>query len=492
MPDRILIFDTTLRDGEQSPGYSMNTREKVEMARQLARLGVDILEGGFPIASEDDFEAVKAIAQAVRGGPVIAGLARARDVDIDRAWEALQHAERPRIHTFLATSEIHITYKLRSTQAEVLAAVEAAVKRAKRYTADVEFSPEDAHRTDPDYLCRVVETAIRAGATTINIPDTVGYGLPWEFGARIQGLRDRVPGIERVTLSAHCHDDLGLAVANSLEALRAGARQVECTINGIGERAGNASLEELVMALKTRKDLLGYEVGIRTEELYRTSRLLQSITGISVQPNKAIVGANAFAHEAGIPQHGVLQQPPTYEILTPASVGVPQSRLVLGKHSGRHAFRKRLQDLGIELPEDDLNKAFLRFKALCDRKKEVFDDDLLALVEDAVLAEAATYTLAHLQFTSGTSLVPTATVRLTTGDATQQESGWGDGPVDAAFKAIDQITKVPAVLKEYAIRAITPGTDALGEVTVGIEVAGQRYVGRGSATDVIEASVQAY
>ncbi|HYB73774.1 MAG TPA: 2-isopropylmalate synthase [Candidatus Sulfotelmatobacter sp.] len=492
MGDRILFFDTTLRDGEQSPGYSMNTREKVEMARQLARLGVDVMEAGFPIASEDDFEAVKAVAQAVRGGPVIAGLARARDVDIDRAWEALQHADRPRIHTFLATSEIHIRYKLRSTQEEVLEAVVAAVKRAKRCTEDVEFSPEDAHRTDQDYLCRVVEAAIKAGATTINIPDTVGYGLPWEFGERIRGLMQRVPGIERVVVSAHCHDDLGLAVANSLEAIRAGARQVECTINGIGERAGNASLEEIVMALRTRRDLMGFEVGIRAEELYRTSKLLQSITGIGVQPNKAIVGVNAFAHEAGIHQHGVLQKPLTYEIMTPESVGVPRSRLVLGKHSGRHAFRKRLQELGIDLGEDDLNKAFVRFKGLCDRKKEIFDDDLLAIVEDEVLAEAETYALDHLQFTSGTNIVPTATVRLGMGDETHQESGWGDGPVEAAYKAIDQITKIPATLREYGIRAITPGKDALGEVTVGVEVDGQRFIGRGSATDVIEASVRAY
>src|SRR5574341_454160 len=492
MPDRILIFDTTLRDGEQSPGYSMNTREKVELARQLARLGVDILEAGFPIASEDDFEAVKAIAQAVGGGPVIAGLARARDVDIDRAWEALQHAERPRIHTLLATSEIHITYKLRSTQAEVLAAVEAAVKRAKRYTADVEFSPEDAHRTDPDYLCRVVETAIRAGATTINIPDTVGYGLPWEFGARLRGLRERVPGLERVTLSAHCHDDLGLAVANSLEALRAGARQVECTINGIGERAGNASLEELVMALKTRKDLLGFEVGVRTEELYRTSKLLQSITGIGVQPNKAIVGANAFAHEAGIHQHGVLQKPLTYEIMTPESVGVPKSKLVLGKHSGRHAFKKRLEELGVDLGEDDLNKAFVRFKALCDRKKEVFDEDLLTLVEEEIMTPVETYSLDHLQFTSGTNIVPTATIRLKMQEEVYQESGWGDGPVDAAYKAIDLITKIPGKLLEYQIRAVTGGKDAMGEVTVAVEMDGQRVIGRGSSTDVIEASVRAY
>ncbi|MEK7221124.1 MAG: 2-isopropylmalate synthase, partial [candidate division NC10 bacterium] len=345
MGERILIFDTTLRDGEQSPGYSMNTKEKLEMAKQLARLGVDVMEAGFPIASEDDFEAVKAIAQQIKGGPIIAGLCRAKDIDIDRAWEALKHAERPRIHTFIATSEIHIKYKLKSTQEEVLEATVAAVKRAKRYTEDVEFSAEDAHRTDQDFLCRVVEAAIKAGATTINIPDTVGYGVPWEFGERVRNLMGRVPNIDRVVVSAHCHDDLGLAVANSLEAIRAGARQVECTINGIGERAGNASLEEIVMGLRTRKDLLGYETGIKTEEIYRTSKLLQSITGVSVQPNKAIVGANAFAHEAGIHQHGVLQKPLTYEIMTPESVGVPKSRLVLGKPSGSHRIKKRLEEL---------------------------------------------------------------------------------------------------------------------------------------------------
>src|SRR5574341_2479880 len=492
MPDRILIFDTTLRDGEQSPGYSMNTREKVELARQLARLGVDILEAGFPIASEDDFEAVKAIAQAVRGGPVIAGLARARDVDSDRTWEALRHAERPRIHTFLATSEIHIKYKLKSTQEEVLEATVAAVRRAKRYTEDVEFSPEDAHRTDQDYLCRVVEAAIKAGATTINIPDTVGYGLPWEFGERIRNLMNRVPGIGRVVVSAHCHNDLGLAVANSLEAIRAGARQVECTINGIGERAGNASLEELVMAIRTRKDYLGYDTGIRAEEIYRTSKLLQSITGVSVQPNKAIVGANAFAHEAGIHQHGVLQKPLTYEIMTPESVGVPQSRLVLGKHSGRHAFKKRLEELGMALSEEALNKAFIRFKAVADKKKEVFDDDLLAIVEEEVLAPSETYVLDHLQFTSGTNLVPTATVRLKRENEILQESGWGDGPVDAAYKAIDQITKVQGRLADYSIRAITAGKDALGEVVLKLEVNGHTVIGKGSSTDVIEASVRAY
>jgi 2-isopropylmalate synthase len=492
MGERILIFDTTLRDGEQSPGYSMNTKEKLEMAKQLARLGVDVMEAGFPIASEDDFEAVKTIAQHVKGGPIIAGLCRAKDMDIDRAWEALKHAEHPRIHTFIATSEIHIKYKLKSTQEEVLEATVAAVKRAKRYTEDVEFSAEDAHRTDQDFLCKVVEAAIKAGATTINIPDTVGYGLPWEFGQRIRDLMHRVPNIDRVVVSAHCHDDLGVAVANSLEAVRAGARQVECTINGIGERAGNASLEEIVMSLRTRKDLVAYDTGIKTEELYRTSKLLQSITGISVQPNKAIVGANAFAHEAGIHQHGVLQKPLTYEIMTPESVGVPKSRLVLGKHSGRHAFKKRLEELGIELADDDLNKAFVRFKALCDRKKEVFDEDLLTLVEEEIMTPVETYTLEHLQFTSGTNIVPTATVRLKMHDEVYQESGWGDGPVDAAYKAIDLITKIPGKLLEYNLRAVTGGKDAMGEVTVAVEMDGQRMVGRGSSTDVIEASVRAY
>ncbi|HEX7513212.1 MAG TPA: 2-isopropylmalate synthase, partial [Candidatus Methylomirabilis sp.] len=481
-----------LRDGEQSPGCSMNTKEKVELAKQLARLGVDVLEAGFPIASQDDFEAVRAVAQSLKDGPIIAGLARAKDTDIDRAWEAVRAAERPRIHTFIATSEIHIKYKLKSTQEEVLEAAVAAVKRAKGYTEDVEFSAEDAHRTNQDFLCRVVEAAVRAGATTINIPDTVGYGLPWEFGERIRDLMNRVPGMERVVVSAHCHNDLGLGVANSLEAIRAGARQIECTINGIGERAGNASLEELVMALRTRRDFMKFDTGIRTEEIYRTSKLLQSITGVKVQPNKAIVGANAFAHEAGIHQHGVLQDPLTYEIMTPESVGVPKSQLVLGKHSGRHAFKKRLQELGVELTEEDLNKAFGRFKDLCDRKKEIFDEDLLALVEDELLATSEGYILEHLQFTSGTNIVPTATVRLKLQEELRQESGWGDGPVDAAYKAIDLITKIPGKLLEYQIRAITAGKDALGEVTTAVEIEGERVVGKGSSTDVIEASVRAY
>ncbi|HZY31308.1 MAG TPA: 2-isopropylmalate synthase [Candidatus Methylomirabilis sp.] len=492
MGTRILIFDTTLRDGEQSPGCSMNTKEKLEMARQLARLKVDVIEAGFAIASEDDFEAVKTISQDMKGGPIVASLCRTRDIDIDRAWEALKYAERPRIHTFIATSEIHIKYKLKSTQEEVLQAAIAAVKRAKRYTEDVEFSSEDAHRSDQDFLCRVVEEVIKAGATTINIPDTVGYGLPWEFGARIKNLFDRVPNIDKVVVSAHCHNDLGLAVANSLEAIRNGARQVECTINGIGERAGNASLEEIVMALRTRKDLVDWETGINTEEIYRTSKLLTSIIGIPVQPNKAIIGANAFAHEAGIHQHGMLQKPLTYEIMTPESVGVPQSRLVLGKHSGRHAFKKRLEELGVMLSEDALNKAFIRFKAVADKKKEVFDDDLLAIVEEEVMAPGETYSLDYLQFTSGTNIVPTATVRLKRENEILQESGWGDGPVDAAYKAIDHITKVQGRLADYSIRAVTAGKDAMGEVVLKLEIDGHTVMGKGTSTDIIEASVRAY
>lgn len=492
MGKRIMIFDTTLRDGEQAPGCSMNTREKLEMARQLARLKVDVIEAGFAIASEDDFEAVKTIAQNLKGGPIIASLCRTRDIDIDRAWEALQYADRSRIHIFIATSEIHITYKLKSTQEEVLRAAITAVKHARRYTDDVEFSPEDAHRSEQDFLCKVVEEVINAGATTINIPDTVGYGLPWEFGARIKNLFDRVPNIDKAVISCHCHNDLGLAVANSLEAIRNGARQVECTINGIGERAGNASLEEIVMALRTRKDLLDFETGINTEEIYRSSKLLTSIIGIPVQPNKAIVGANAFAHEAGVHQHGMLQKPLTYEIMTPESVGVPQSRLVMGKHSGRHAFKKRLEELGVMLPEEAVNRAFTRFKIVADKKKEVFDDDLLAIVEEEALAAGETYTLDYLQFTSGMNIVPTATVRLKRENEIFQESGWGDGPVDAAYKAIDQITKVQGRLADYSIRAITAGKDALGEVVLKLEVNGHTVIGRGTSTDVIEASVRAY
>ena len=492
MATRILIFDTTLRDGEQSPGYSMNTREKLELARQLARLRVDIIEAGFPIASPDDFEAVKVVSQNVRDGIAIAGLCRTREQDIDRAWEALQHAERPRIHTFIATSDIHMRHKLKMSREEVLESAVRAVKRARGYTDDVEFSCEDACRTDQDFLCRVVEAAIQAGAMTINIPDTVGYTIPWEYGERIRDLMNRVPNIDKVVVSVHTHDDLGLAVANSLAGVREGARQVECTINGIGERAGNASLEEIVMAIRTRKDIVDAETGVKAEEIYKTSKLLTTITGIPVQPNKAIVGANAFAHEAGIHQHGMLSHTLTYEIMTPESVGVPQSRLVLGKHSGRHALKKRLQDLGVDLGEEDLSKAFQRFKELCDKKKEIFDDDLLAIVEEQVLTLPETYVLDHLQFASGTNMIPTATLRLRKEDEIHQESGWGDGPVDATFKAIDQVTGIHPTLKDYGIRAVTSGKDALGEVMVSIEIDGQTIIGRGTSTDIIEASAKAY
>jgi len=490
MGRRIIIFDTTLRDGEQSPGCSMNTKEKADLARQLERLRVDVIEAGFPIASEDDFVAVKLISQKIRTS-IIAALARARDIDIDRAWEALREADRPRIHTFIATSDIHLEHKLKMTRKQVLDVISSAVKRAKRYTDDVEFSPEDAGRTEQDFLCKVVEVAIAAGATTINIPDTVGYALPWEFEARISDLLNRVPNVDKAVLSVHCHNDLGLAVANSLAAVKAGAGQVECTINGIGERAGNASLEEVVMAIRTRKDLFDEETGIRTEEIYKTSRLLSSITGVPVQPNKAIVGANAFAHEAGIHQDGVLKEKLTYEIMTPESVGLV-ARLVLGKHSGRHAIRKRLSELGYELSDEDLNKAFIRFKALADKKKEVFDDDLVALVEDEISTVLETFTLDYLQFTSGTGIIPTAMVRLRKEDQVCQGSGWGDGPVDAAYRAIDTITGISGKLKEYSIRAVTGGKDALGEVMVTIEANGRTVVGRGTSTDVIEASVRAY
>ncbi len=490
MGRKIMIFDTTLRDGEQSPGCSMNTKEKIELARQLEKLRVDVIEAGFPIASEDDFEAVKLVSQKVRT-PVIAGLARARDIDIDRAWEALKEAARPRIHIFIATSDIHLEHKLKLTRKQVLEVISDAVGRAKRYTDDVEFSPEDAGRTDQDFLCKVVEVAIVAGATTVNIPDTVGYALPWEFEARISDLLHRVPNIDKAVISVHCHNDLGLAVANSLGAVKAGAGQVECTINGIGERAGNASLEEIVMAIRTRKDLFDEETNIKSEEIYKTSRLLSSITGIPVQPNKAVVGANAFAHEAGIHQDGVLKEKLTYEIMTPESVGLTQ-KLVLGKHSGRHAIRKRLFELGYELSEEDLNKAFIRFKALADKKKEVFDDDLIALVEDEFSSAPETFTLDYLQFTSGTGIVPTATIRLRKEDKVYQESGWGDGPVEAAYRAIDSITGIPGRLKEYSIRAVTGGKDALGEVIVTIEANSRTVAGRGASTDVIEASVRAY
>jgi 2-isopropylmalate synthase len=493
LSNRVYIFDTTLRDGEQSPGVSLNAGEKLEIARQLARLGVDIIEAGFPITSNGDFEAVKAIAREVRG-VTVAGLARTNFADIDRAWEAVKHADQPRIHTFIATSDIHLKHKLRMNRDQVVEAAVAGVKYAKGYTADVEFSAEDASRSDLDFLCRVVEAAIGAGATTINIPDTVGYATPDEFAAFIRSIMNRVKGIEKVVLSVHCHDDLGLAVSNSLAAVLAGARQVEGAINGIGERAGNASIEEVVMALYTRRDRYGLETGIRTEEIYRTSKLVSKLTGMDIQPNKAVVGKNAFAHESGIHQDGVLKERTTYEIMNPAMVGISHSNLVLGKHSGRHAFRSRLVELGFVLSEDELNKAFARFKDLADRKKEITDHDLEAIVENEIRKVPATYELSYLHTSSGTTVVPTATVGLLRGEELLEEAACGNGPVDAICKAVDKITGYSCRLASWGINAITAGKDALGEVTLRIAENNKDklYMGRGISTDVLEASARAY
>src|SRR5262245_32315795 len=424
--DRVIIFDTTLRDGEQAPGFSMNTMEKLEMARQLARLNVDVIEAGFPISSDEDFEAVREVAKqvgAVEGSPIICGLSRVGLMDIDRCWEAVKYARRPRIHTFVATSDIHLKYKLRKSRAEVLKAAVDAVKHARGYCQDVEFSPEDASRSDFDYMCEVLESVIDAGAGTINIPDTVGYAIPEEWFARIMKIREHVKNSSRAVISVHCHNDLGQAVANSLAAIRAGARQVECTINGIGERAGNASLEEIVMALRTRKDFFETDTLIRSEEIFRTSRLLTHITGVHVQPNKAIVGENAFAHEAGIHQDGVLKEKLTYEIMKPEDIGRSSNKLVMGKHSGRAALAARLKELGFDVDETELGKAFKKFNDLADKKKEIFDDDLIAIMKDEIAQVPETYTLEYLHMVSGTGVIPSATVRLKKESEVFQHSG---------------------------------------------------------------------
>jgi len=491
MSDRVVIFDTTLRDGEQSPGASMNAEEKLRVAKQLAKLKVDVIEAGFPISSEGEFEAVRAIAEEVKG-PVICALARAEKADIDRAWQAIMAAEKPRIHTFIATSDIHLRHKLRVSREEVLERLVEAVSYAKRYTDDVEFSPEDATRTDIDFLCQVVEAAIEAGATTVNIPDTVGYSVPGEFGRIIRTLKERVPNIEEATISVHCHNDLGLAVANSLAAIKNGARQVECTINGIGERAGNASLEEIVMILRVRKDLYPYFTAVKTDQIYPTSRLVSAVTGLTVQPNKAIVGANAFAHESGIHQDGVLKEKLTYEIMTPETVGIPRSHLVLGKHSGRHAFKERLKELGYELTKEELDAAFRRFKKMADRKKVVYDEDLVALVEDEIFRVPDKYKLLHLNVQSGTVTVPTATVQMEVDGKVVLEAGFGNGPVDAVYKTITKITRFKGTLVNYSVSSITGGTDAQGEVTVKIEEDGITAIGQGAHTDILIASARAF
>lgn len=491
MEDRVIIFDTTLRDGEQAPGFSMTVDQKIRMAKQLERLGVDVIEAGFPIASDGDFESVKKIAKEIQGCQ-IAGLARTTKVDIDRAWEALQYAKNPRIHTFIATSDIHLQYKLRKSRQEVLEVAAEMVRYAKTLTDNVEFSAEDAVRSDLDYLCQVVEAVINEGAVVVNIPDTVGYSVPEEFGSIIKTIREKVPNIGKTVISVHCHNDLGLGVANSLAALQNGARQVECTINGIGERAGNASLEELVMTLKTRKSLIGLETGINTQEIFRSSQLLSNLTGLKVQRNKAIVGENAFAHEAGIHQDGILKNRQTYEIMTPQSVGITESSLVLGKHSGRHALDKRYKELGFELNKEQLDQAYHAFTALADKKKLVYDADLMAIVQDEISEIPETYRIESIQVLSGSNLTPTATVKVQRGGDVLEDSSVGDGPVDAACKAIDRITNIPGRLTQYSIQAVTIGKDAMGEVLVHVECDGKEYSGRAVSTDIIEASAKAY
>src|SRR2546427_5609332 len=493
--DRIIIFDTSLREREQAPGFSMNTQEKLEMARQLARLNVDVIEAGFPISSDEDFVAVREVAKQVgtlEGAPIICGLSRVGLMDIDRAWEAVKFARRPRIHTFVATSDLHLKYKLRKSRAEVLTAAVQAVRHARGYCADVEFSPEDASRSDFDYMCDVLSAVIDAGAPTVNIPDTVGYAVPQEWGERIARIRERVQGIDRVVLSVHCHNDLGQAVAHSLTALLHGARQIECTVNGIGERAGNASLEEIVMALRTRRDFFRLETNVRTEEIFKTSRLLSHITDVHVQPNKAIGGENAFAHEAGIHQDGVLKEKLTYEIMRPEYIGRPSNKLVLGKHSGRHALAARLKDLGVDLAGPELDRAFKAFKNLADRKKEVYDEDLMAIVTDEATQGPAGYELEYLHVISGTGVVPSATVKLKKDGQVFQDSGVGDGPVDAALNAIDAVTGMKGRLQDYSLRAATSGKDAIGEVSMKVDFDGTVVWGKGASTDVIEASARAY
>ncbi len=524
MDNYVRFFDTTLRDGEQSPGATLTSAEKIEVARQLARLGVDIIEAGFPIASPDDLAAVQRIsAQVGRADelrawaedsvrpPVICGLARASEEDIDAAWEAIQSADRPRIHTFLATSEIHMRHKLRMDPEEVVDRVQQMVAYAKGYCEDVEFSPEDAGRSDPEFLYVVLAEAIKCGATTLNIPDTVGYTTPDEFGALIAGIIANTAGIEDIIVSVHCHDDLGMATANTLAGIRAGARQAEVTINGIGERAGNTSLEEVVMALHTRRPIFNLEHGIDTTQITRSSRMVSKYTGIVVQPNKAVVGANAFAHEAGIHQDGMLKHEETYEIMRPETVGLSQSTLVLGKHSGRHALRVRLQELGFDLNDDELKDVFTRYKRVAEKKKVVADADLVALITDEIYQPAEVFHLKDAQVVCGTLGMPTATVRMVGPDGEESEqAAIGTGPVDACYSAIDAIVQLPNELQEYKVNAVTEGIDALGEVTVRIQIDPEQvaaptrlspqreqlqyrtFGGHGASTDVFVASARAY
>ena len=491
MTEKIIIFDTTLRDGEQSPGASMNKAEKLRLARQLEKLKVDVIEAGFPVASQGDFEAVSQIAQEVRG-LTVAALARTQKDDIDRAWEAIQKAASPRLHLFVATSDIHLKFKLRLSRREVLDIIKKSITYAGKYLSNIEFSAEDASRTEFPFLVQAVQAAIQAGATTINIPDTVGYALPEEFGDRFQLLRERTGDPDRVIWSCHCHNDLGLALANSLAAIKKGARQVEVTVNGIGERAGNTSLEELVMALRTRKDLIPCYSQIDPRQIYPSSRLVSRITGLLVPANKAIVGANAFAHESGIHQDGVLKKRSTYEIMTPQDVGLDQSVLVLGKHSGRHAFQERLRDLGYALSPEEFQKIFERFKELADKKKDIVNDDIEALIADELLMVPDTYKLIYLNVISGNVAVPTATVQIEVNGELIQKAGFGVGPIDATFNTINKITRTRCKLLSFSVNAITGGMDAQGQVNVRIEEQGVVALGKGSDSDIITASAKAY
>ncbi len=490
--DRVVIFDTTLRDGEQAAGGTLNLQEKLEIARQLEKLGVDVIEAGFPVSSPGDFEAVRRIAREVRGS-VICALARAHPDDIDRAWEAVKEAEHPRIHVFLSASEIHRVYQLKKSREEILQMSRDMVARAKKYTNDIEFSPMDASRAEPAYIHQILEAAIDAGANTVNIPDTVGYAIPDEFGSLIEGIFQKVPNISQAVVSVHCHNDLGLAVANSLESVRRGARQVECTINGIGERAGNASLEEIVMAVKTRGDFFNLTTNIDTMQIYKTSRLVSDLTGFLVQPNKAIVGTNAFSHESGIHQDGVIKMPITYEIIDPRTVGIPASSLVLGKLSGRHAFKERLAELGYSLGETDFNRVFLAFKELADKKKKVADKDIESLVAEELRTVTEVYHLDRVQVSCGDRGIPTASVVLIAPDGQPlSDAALGEGPVDALYKAINKVVGVPNNLIEFTVKSVTEGIDAIGEVLIRIESDGVTYTGRGADTDIIVASAKAY
>ncbi len=497
MSEKIIIFDTTLRDGEQSPGASLSITEKLEIAQQLAVLGVDVIEAGFPVSSPAQFEATRLVAEQTQNATV-AGLARAHRKDIEAAAKALEPAAKKRIHTFIATSPIHMEHKLRKKPDEVVKMAVEAVKQAKSFTDDVEFSPEDACRSEMPFLIEILTAVIEAGATTLNIPDTVGYILPYEYGQMIAELKANVPGIEKCVISTHCHNDLGLAVANSLAGVRNGARQVECSVNGLGERAGNAALEEIVMAIRTRTSFFSGDGGkepilnINTQEIYRTSQLVSQLTGFVIQPNKAIVGANAFAHESGVHVDGVLKERTTYEIMTPESIGLGGSKVVLGRHTGRHGFIDRCKKLGFILNEKETDLAYERFLEIADKKKEVFDEDIAAIINDEVHSIEHTYELKYLHVACGTGTLPTASVRIKAGEEIRQAAACGDGPVDAAYEAIREAIDISPELENYSIRAVTGGKEALGEATVKISDEGKVYIGRGVSTDIIEASAKAY